>query len=93
MRLTYSLPLLKLGATVEEEIQLEQKLALGGTYKTDGKGKVDTSYSGRLLTAEKHKLYFEHTLAFDLKHAKPLTNSFTINVQDSNSIGTLNTHM
>ena len=73
--------------------QLTQSWAGGGSWKSDGKKKLESKYCGHLLTNDKHKFYFEHCLTYEPKGDRPFSNTFTFNGQDSDGVGNFNTNM
>ena len=73
--------------------QLTHLTSCGFSLKSDGLYKVDSKYCAHLLTKDKHRLYFEHSVAYDSKNANKVSNSVTFNGQDSDGIGTFNANI
>jgi hypothetical protein len=69
--------------------------SVGTTLKSNKQSKLDVLYKSHLTTKDSHKAYLELKSSHDPnnKNGSPFSHTLTLNVQDSEAIGTINTSL
>lgn len=75
--------------------QYNELFSIGSTLKPNRGIVFDFTYKGHITTADSYKTYLESKSTYDsnARNVRPFSHTFTLNAQDADGIGTINTSL